>query len=213
MQEFPGASQKARSQAQPPPAVERPKVESVTSAPAEQRKPGLGRKFKTTIIGGAARDTAEYMVADVIIPAVRDMVFDAFEGGLHRLIYGESTRTRRNVPSSYSNVGHVNYQGMSTRQQPQQSSGRSLSRRSRNQHDFGEIIIEDRREAQETLDQMFEFLSRFGEVKVSDLYTMTRIRTEHVDHKWGWTSLQGAKLVRTRDGRYLLDLPEPEALD
>lgn len=213
MQEFPGNSGKARTQGPPPPPEERPKVERITTKAPEQRKPGLGRKFKNTFIGGTARDTAEYMVAETIVPAIRDMLFDAFESGLHRMIYGESNRTRRNFPSSYSNVGHVNYQSMSKPQATHQPAGRMLSRRSRNQHDFGEIIIDDRREADDVLEQMFEYLSRFGEVKVSDLYTMTGIRTEHTDHKWGWISLQGAKLVRTRDGRFLLDLPEPVALD
>ena len=217
MHDFPGNSQKAKARAQtpPPPPEERPKVERVTTSKPEQRKRGLGRKFRETLIGGTARETAEYMVQDVVVPAVRDMIFDAFESGLHRLIYGESNRTRSNMPSSYSNVGHVNYQGMSTSRPTatHQTSERKLSRRSRSRHDFGEIIIENRREADDVLELMFEYLDRFGEVKVADLYEMTGIASSHVDHKWGWTSLQGAKLVRTRDGRFLLDLPEPSALD
>lgn len=219
MHDFPGNSQKAKARAQtpPPPPEERPKVERVTTSKPEQRKRGLSRRFKETFIGGTARDTAEYMVSDVVVPAVRDMLFDAFESGLHRLIYGESNRTRRNMPSSYSNVGHVNYQGMSTSRPAagayQQPAERKMSRRSRSRHDFGEIIIDNRREADEVLELMFEYLNRFGEVKVADLYEMTGIAASHVDHKWGWTSLQGAKLVRTRDGRFLLDLPEPGALD
>lgn len=218
MQEFPGNSQKSKAHTQgpPPKAEERPRAERIAKSSVEQRKPGLGKKFKATIIGGTIRDTAGYMVEDVVVPAIRDMLFDAFEGGLHRMIYGDSHRTRRgsSYPSSYSNVGHVNYQSMSTKPQAtHQPAGRMFSRRARSSHDFGEIVLEDRREAQDVLDQMYEYLSRFGEVKVADLYDMVGIRTSHVDHKWGWTLLQGAKLVRTRDGRFLLDLPEPDELN
>lgn len=215
MHEFPGNSQKQKAHAQgPPPQVEeRPRAERITKSAPEQRKRGLGKKFKATIVGGTARETAAYVVEDVVVPGIRDMLFDAFEGGLHRLIYGESNRARRNYPSSYSSVGHVNYQSMSKPQATHQPAGRMFSRRARSQHDFGEIVLEDRREAQDVLDQMYEYLSRFGEVKVADLYDMVGIRSSHVDHKWGWTLLQGAKLVRTRDGRFLLDLPEPDELN
>lgn len=60
---------------------------------------------------------------------------------------------------------------------------------------------------------MFEILSRYGSVSVANLYELTDIVSSHVDHKFGWTSLQGAKVVRMRDGRFLLDLPEPESLN
>lgn len=210
MQDFPGNSQKAKTRPNAPtPPDERPKIERVTTAEAEQRKRGLGRKFKDTFIGGSLRDTADYMVVDVVVPAVRDTIVDALQGGIERLFNGESNRPRRSAASSaYSGVGHINYTGMS-RAPTAQSAPRMLSRRSQTMHDFRELIIDSRREAEEVREQMYEILSRHGDVKLSDLYTLTGIQSSHVDHKWGWTSLQGFKLVRTRDGRFLLDLPEP----
>lgn len=211
MKDFPGNSQRAKVRSEVPKSEEGPKVERITTAVADQRKRGLGQKFKGAFINGSARDTADYIVTDVVIPAIRDTLFEAFEGGLHRLIYGDSTRTRRSTaPSAYSNVGRVDYSSISRPPAPAQAP-RMLSRRARHQQDFGEIIIESRREAEEVLDQMYECLSRFGEVSVADLYIMTGIASSHVDHKWGWTSLQGAKLVR-RGQRFLLDLPEPQDL-
>jgi len=209
MQEFPGNSQKTKNRPDAPAPDERPKVERITTSVADRRKRGLGRKFKDTFIKGSLRDTADHMVLDVIVPAVKDMVFDAFEDGLQRLIYGESARTRRTTaPSAYSNVGRVNYTSMSKASTAQPAAQRMLSRRARSSHDFGEIFIDSRHEASEVIEQMYEYLSRFGEVKVSDLYTMTGIQSSHVDQTWGWTSLQGTKAVR-RGNRWLLDLPEP----
>jgi hypothetical protein len=216
MQEFPGNSEKAKRGPTGPsgPAPDdRPKIEQVTSANAERKKPGLGRKLKTTFVHGSMRDTGDYMVTDVIVPAVRDMLFDAFESGLQRLIYGDSTRTRRTAaPSAYSNVGRVNYssQYKSPNISQQPMGARMLSNRSRTMHDFGEIIIDSRRDADEVIEQMYEILSRFGVVHVADLYALTGIQSSHVDHKWGWTGLQGTKAIRKGDGRFLLALPEPE---
>lgn len=211
MQDFPGNSQKGRARPTVPIPEERPKVERITEA--TQKKRGLGRKFKETIILGSTRDTVDYMIVDIVVPAIKDTIVDALQGGVERLFNGDSVRHRRSsTPSAYSAVPRVNYQGMSS-SPTTQPAPRMLSRRSRTMHDFGEIIIDSRREAEEVRDQMYEILSRLGVVHVADLYEMTNIRSSHVDQKWGWTSLQGTKLVRTRDGRFLLDLPEPEALN
>ncbi len=87
-----------------------------------------------------------------------------------------------------------------------------LSRRGRAQHDFDEIVLQSRAEAEEVIDRMFDILSRFDSVTVADLYELTGIKSNHVDNKWGWTDLQGSSVSRIRNG-YLLDLPAPDPLD
>jgi hypothetical protein len=214
MHEFPANSAKVRSRSDGPPSDERPRVEQVTSATADRRKRGLGRKFKETFIGGSARMAFEYMVVDVVIPAIQDTMIDAFQGGIERLIKGEG-RSRRGVPSAFSNAGHVDYRGMGMNRattQSRPSSSRMLSRQSRTRHDFDELVIPTRAEAEEVVDQLFDMLSRFEVVTVADLYEMTGIQSSHTDVKWGWTSLRGAKVQRLRNGGYLLNLPEPEPL-
>lgn len=118
------------------------------------------------------------------------------------------------MPGSYSNVGHVNYQGMSSAppRNNRLPTSRTLSRRSRARQDFDEIVIQTRTEAEDVIDRMYDLLSRDGMVTVSDLYELTGIQSSHTDQKWGWTQLRGAKVARLRSGGFLLDLPEPEAL-
>lgn len=209
--EFPANSAKARERSDSPPDSPREKkIEQVTSASAERRKPRLGRKFKETFVGGTARGALEYMLVDVVVPAIQDTLIDAFQGGVERLIRGEGARSRRSATTSYSNLGHVNYQSMSTNKPP---TARPLSQRSRARHDFGEIRIQNRQEAEEVLERMYDELSRYGEVNVATLYELTGIQSTHADHKWGWKSLRGARIQTLRTGGYLLDLPEPEPLD
>lgn len=211
MQDFPGNSRKAQERLEGPPQDERPKIEQVTSATAVRRKPGLGQRFRETFIGGTARGAAEYVVTDVVVPTIRDLIFEAFQSGLEKLVYGESRVRHRgtSMSSDYSAVGRVNYAGMSTNK-PAQT--RTLSQRSRARHDFGEIVIQNRMEAEEVLGIMYEELSRFGQVNVAVLYELCGIQSSHADHNWGWNALRGAKVVPTRSGGYLLDLPEPEPL-
>ncbi len=210
MQDFPANSAKVRgSQGQEEPR----KVERITSADAEKRKRGVGRQFKETFISGSAREAGSYMLTEVVVPAIRDTLFDAIQGGIERLIYGDRVGGgfRRPSSSAYSGLGHVNYQGMSTSSSKPPPS-RTMSQKSRSRHDFGDIVIHNRQEAVDVLDRLYDVLSRYGSVPVADLYELTGIASSHTDHQWGWTSLRGAKVSRMRNGSYLLDLPTPEPL-
>src|SRR4051794_8667871 len=110
MHEFPANSQKAKTRSEMP-SDRSEKIERVTSAEAERRPKGLGKKFKETFIGGSAQMAFEYMLTDVVIPAIQNTMIDAFQGGIERLIKGDGARPRRSgTPSGYTNVGHFNYQ-------------------------------------------------------------------------------------------------------
>lgn len=209
MQDFPANSSKAKA-TQP-----KEKIERVTSAETVRRKRGLGRQFKETFIAGDARSSMEYVVFSVLIPSAKDMLFDAVESGLQRYFFGNDAKTRRSGSSGgYSGLGHVAYnRAYNNQSAPKKDEPRLISRRSRARHDFGELVIPSRQEAEEVLDRMFDLLSRYGEVSVADLYELTGIQSTHTDMKWGWTELRGAKALRVREGGFLLDLPEPEALD
>ena len=92
MQDFPGNRWRAQEGSDEPPGPKR--IEQITSADAEYRERGLGRKVKDTFIGGTARGAVEYVVADVVVPTIRDLLFESFQSGMERLIFGES-RIRR----------------------------------------------------------------------------------------------------------------------
>lgn len=207
MQDFPPNSRKANEAPRGP-----KKVERVTSAEVVRRRRPLGTQFKETFIGGSAKTAAEYMVAEVIIPAVQDTLIDAFQGGFERLIRGETRRPRRGMPSQ-SPYGRTNYgQPYQQSQTMPQSQPRGISRGGRARHDFGELVLQSRQEAEEVLERMFDILSQYDTVTVADLYELTGVAVSHTDHKWGWSDLQGGHVGRTRGGGFLLDLPAPVPL-
>lgn len=213
MDTFPSNSQKAKVASEPK------KIERVTSAEARPRKRGLGRRFKEAFIGGDARTATEDMVTGVIIPSIQDMVIDALQGGIERVIKGETAHSpRRSGSGGYPSTPHINYQSQyqgANRPGPPQRSAppRTLSRSSRSKGAFDELIIPSKHEAEEVLERMFDILARYGAVSVADLYEMTGIQSNHTDMKWGWFDLRGARSSRQRSGGFLLDLPQPEPLD
>lgn len=214
MEEFPGNSRKA-GKSEPRSEPDNKRVEeAVTTAKIGKRRVGLGRRLKQTFIVGDARSTTEYVVGEVVIPAIRDMLFEMVESGFRRMIYGNSNRPGGGAPSGYSSVGHVAYNRMSqpSTSHPAMTSSPTVSRQSRARHSFQELVIPSREDANEVLDRMYDIMSRYGSVSIADLYELTGVQSSHTDIKWGWTELRGAKAVRLRQGGFLLDLPEPKPL-
>lgn len=189
------------------------KVAPVVSGEVVRRKKPLGRKFAETFLSGDAPKTVlGYVAHQVLIPALRDMVADAGREMIDRAIYGGERTTRRTNYRSSRGESVINYNGVSTQsRRSDDRPERPLSRRARQMHDFQQIIIPSRAEADEIVRLMYDRLKRFNEVTVSYLYQLLDISSTYVDEDWGWTDLRGTDVHRVREG-YLLDLPDPEPL-
>lgn len=207
MDTFPPNSKTTRSEPQ-----EEKKLKRLTSADPIRRKKGLGKQFRETFVVGDARTATHYVLFDVLIPAAKDALADAFSQGIEKLIFGESRHRRGMRTPSSGATGYVNYNRMSRPDDRPPMPNRGMSKRARSRHDFDEIVLESRSEAEEVIDGLFEVVSRYGQASVADLYDLTGLESTHIDHKWGWTDLRGATVSRLRNSGYLLDLPETESL-
>lgn len=197
--------------------IEPTKVERVVTNDVIVRKKGLGKRFTETFIGGDARNVWEYVVLDVLIPAARDMIVDAGQEALHRMVYGEGRggsgrRSRSRYDSPFG--GGVNYQSRydsSNRNSGARREERSGNRRARYNQDMDEIIVESRAEAYEVLDQMQILIDKYDVCRLSEFYEMVGVTGRFTDEKFGWTDLGDARPVHTRNG-YALNLPRPVEL-
>ena len=200
--EYPSNSNKQRS------TEPREKVQRVTRSEVIQRKKPLGKRFKETFLGGDARGVGSYVVLDVLLPALKDMVADAGSQGLERMLYGEVRSTsRRGGYKSGGLIGHTPY-NRAYRPDPREAVS---SRRARATHDFGEFIIETRVEAEHVLNGLLALIEKYDQATVADLYDLLGVTWAYTDSKWGWTDLRGADFRRVREG-YLLELPPTESL-
>lgn len=200
---------------------EKKNVRRVVEGEVVRRKRPLGKRLKELILGGDDVSIGEYLILDILVPGVRDIVYDVFTTGLERKLYSDDHRPRGRRPSSRGGgLGHVSYDRYSRpgrREDPRdrdrdRREERGMSRRGRESHDFDEIVFPTMTEAKEALSQLYDLLERFDEVTVADLYQSAGISSTPVDLKWGWDNLFGSRVVRTRGGGYLLDLPRPEPL-
>lgn len=204
---YPSNSHKSRS---PEPAKEEKKIERLVTTEVVRRKKSLGKRFTDIFVSGDKKSVMSYVTFDVILPAAKEMVSDAFTQGIERMLFGES-RGRR--PSGASRNGYVAYNSRystpvaRTREEP-----RTISRRARGSHDFDEVILGTRVEAEEVIDRLYELIEKYQTASVHDLYELVGVDGSYTDDKWGWNDLRGARVTQVRGG-YLLDLPKPEPLD
>ena len=87
-----------------------------------------------------------------------------------------------------------------------------MSARARSRHEFDEIVLGSRAEAEEVIERMFDIVGRYTTATVADLYELVGVRSTHVDQKWGWSDMRGAGVTRVRDG-YLLELPDVQPME
>lgn len=184
-------------------------IERITSGEAIRKKKSLGKQLRETFIAGNLKSSIRYVTFDILLPGIRDMLWEAGSGGIEKLIFGDSRRRGSTIPQS-GPTGYVSYNrfSMGNRMSGPQ---RVMSRMARARHDFDEIVLDSRVEAEEVIDRLFDLVSRYETATVADLYELVGLPSSHTDHKWGWADLRGAGVSRVRDG-YLLDLPDPVPL-
>lgn len=188
-------------------------IERVTSGEVIRKKKSLRKQFAETFVAGDMKTAVRYVMFDVLLPAAKDMVVEAGSAGIEKLIFGESRRRRTMSTPQSGPTGYVSYNRYSGPMgSGLQSAQRAISRQARARHDFDEIVLDSRAEAEEVIDRLYEVVNSYDSASVADLYELVGLASNHTDHKWGWTSLHGSGVSRIRDG-YLLDLPDPEPLD
>jgi hypothetical protein len=197
MEEFPSNSNSKKKAVTKP---EKEKVAPVVQNATRRQKKSLGTRFKNVFFGGDAKDAAMTTVTETLVPAAKAMIIEGGQELLERMVYGEN-RPRGRRGSS----GWTDYTAPSRHKHAISKTGRMM-------HEFDEIVIETRPEADAVLDRLLEMLDRFEAVTVADFYDIVGQSSTPADRNWGWTSLTGADVVRARGGGYIVSLPRTENL-
>ena len=161
------------------------------------------------------RDVGLYVLFDVVIPAAKDMLYEAVMQGFSRRLFSDNRPTRFGGAATRSTSLRTNYNKVSTGTTTpwtNKAPSNDMSYKARATHDFSELIIEDRGEAEGILDQLGTFIREYQVATLADLLTMCGKTSTFTDLKWGWDDIRGASIRRVAGG-YLLDLPRPIPLD
>lgn len=214
MENYPSNSVSRKNQRPP----EAKKIEKVTTGSIARRKQPLGKRFAAVFVGGDAKNVWNYIAFDILVPAAKDMLSDAVSSGIDQMLFGGEQRwggpSRRRGGNKTGPLGSMSYGGRSgpINYQSQARQAPQMSRGARASHNFDEIVLESRADAEQVIDRMFDLLNTYEVVTVAEMYELVGATSHFTDAKWGWTELPGAGVSRTRGG-FVLNLPRPEPID
>lgn len=172
---------------------ERKKIDKVVNGTVKTKKKTQASKIADIFIPEDVSSVKSYIIEDVIVPYVKDIILDTVKA-----LLGTNGRSSKN--SKADRVSYRNY--YDDRNDRSYSSSRV-----RTSYSFDDITLETRGEAEEVISRMDELVATYGFVTVADLYDLVGVTCNYTDNKYGWTNVRNVEAIRVRDG-YMLKLPK-----
>lgn len=206
---YPGNSHKARQEKKEP-----KQLTKITTGKVATRKKSLYKRFMDTFVVDDISNVVHYIIHDVLVPAAKSTVADMVQGGTDMILFpgrgNSGSRGRREQGRSY--VSYDRNRNTNQRNQRDDRS-RDISPKNRARHNFDELIIDSRAEADEVISTLVDLTLDYDQATVSDLYALVGTPHTSTDTRWGWTDLSSASASPLRGGGYVLNLPKPIFLD
>ena len=175
------------------------------------RKQGLLRKFTRYIVEDTIESARERTLADIIVPGIKTLIFDAFTDTLDLVLFGGSGEVSRSSRkrSNGRREGRTSYDRYYDEKERR---GRSRGSYRDLPNDPDDIILDTRREAQNVLEELDYMIHKYGQASIADFYDIVGVTSEFTDNKYGWTSIRDAGIRPVREG-FLIVLPRTRVLD
>ena len=192
----------------------------------KERKPGLFSRANVLFFGDdGIRGVTDHLVRDIFIQSIQTTISDVATNTINtisdvattsikRAIFGESYDDRRrnsndywygsrryvdNRMSSSRGRGYVDYS---------RQSEKALHHKSENLSNVVRVIeFDSANDANEVLSYMIDSVEQYGLVTVADFYELSDVASKFTDHQFGWTNLDGVRVVPIRGGGFYISFP------
>lgn len=194
-----------------PSNAKKDKVTKVVKGSVRKKQETLGTKVKRNFFSMEADSIGDYIVNDILIPAVKSTVTDMVQSGIEILLYGEKKGYRRRDDTR----GRVNYTSYSSRdreRERERDRDRYRDRRRSTRMSYEDILLDTRAEAEEVLSCLVDLTEDYGQATIGDFYDLIGVTGDFTDTKYGWRDLSTARVVRERDG-FSIDFPRAKAIN
>lgn len=175
------------------------KIEAVVHAKGTRKR----NRFVNSVISEEAGNVKNYILGDVLIPALKKAISDVVTNGIDMILYGETGHTKSR---SGSKVSYISYDRSYSKDRDRKSDYRVST------YNFDDLVFNTRGEAELILDNLYEIIDRYRVATVADLYDLAGERSRYTDNKFGWDDISSASVVRIRDG-FVIKLPRVMAID
>lgn len=170
------------------------------------KKPSAWEKATSRFFKGDASTIGDRIIDEAIIPSVKKIISDIVD----TILYGEKRSSASAFGLGTGRVGTmISYNSIfdsekKTKSAPALTFPSNLA--------IGQVIAENSEEAERCILQMMEIQSKFGSVRVGDLYDHFGEAAPSSYNNYGWRDFGAAKTKLLDDGRCLIIPPILELL-
>lgn len=179
------------------------KAKPVIKGKVREQSPSITKRVASSFIQDDAKSIGEYVIFDVLLPALKDTMYEMVSRSLSMALFGTDKGTKKTGNTPYYTYAGTTYNGQSRGSTDVYSRPNGLT---------DDIIFEDREDAERVLDSLIDHLDQYRIIAVSDYYQMIgKPDTPQMNH-FGWTDIKSARVSRVHGG-YKIDLPKPKRID
>ena len=206
------------SLAQRPVEEDKPKLGGSIQGGVSLKRRTPGQRFSQTFLNnGDVKTVGHTILLDVIVPALKEMIFSAGRDALSMFLWGD---TRASGKSTLRSGGGIvrDYSSYSSSLSRSRDNNRVDIYRPEDTPRYNNLVFEIRGDAQNILYNMREYINTYDGIPIIRLYELVKEETgidipmTSQDAKYGWSDLTNAYVRQVRGG-YLLDLPNPIELE
>ena len=192
-----------------------PKLEPLNVTVIKKKK-SVWKKGVGLIISEDANTIGDFIIRDVVVPSIKNLLYDISVGAAGLLFHGDSkVKKKKNSFFSGSSDSTYIYQNAYDRMYDKDKlpSAKNVTDKYKGRIDIDDLILGTRPEATEVLEVLCDRVEMYGQVSCQDLYDLLDIGSApHSAVKWGWKDLSTAKVRSVREG-FLIDLPPIVPID
>lgn len=208
-------SNKARREQEEVAQKDLPMVKSEKKAisTARVKKESVGQKLKKAFFGENVENVGDYVIFDVMIPALKATLSDMVGNGIEVLLFGESRGKRRSRNDNYTGYASISRSDRDRRDRldTRRDRDRSLS--------YNDITFDTKSDANQFLAEIFDYVKEYDRISVAvymsilESYCDEKLSPTWRDDRIGWykEDLSGTAPVRTKYG-WEIDIPRPEKI-
>ena len=181
------------------------------------KKAPMRSRVVSAIIAEEARDVKEYLIFDVIIPTIKQTLFDLVTNALNLTLFGKPNSSMNRDRDRGPYVSYSSYSS-SRGYDKYEREERTRDRRDRYEkyvdiRHLDRVEFRYREDAVDVINFLEDNLNEFGYATVADFLSAAHLETNSVHNKWGWYDIGKPTPQQLSNGRFYVKLPKPRPID
>lgn len=194
--------------------VQRPRRTQIIGEPPVKRKPGfLYAIFGSVLEGVGDQPIGKYLVTAIILPSIRDLIFDTVVKTAEMSLYGNRASGMSRRPSIGGGViqqkTQVPYSKISTAWGGASQPKAITEEPERNAKvAYTDYLFGSRGDAERMLEALRDLIETYEVCSIADFYDFAGLQDDFTLNRWGWRDLSTASVHRVAGG-YIINFPQP----